>query len=118
MRILAHYNEWTVLLLGGAAWIDSIVYAISDTGNRNHSRTKFGVLFGTLFSSYSLRMLEDLEVARLVEWALTSHMQNAQFPFQKFALIRLPTVLEQSQNIESFGEVPFQTFPEKTLDFL
>lgn len=103
LRNLADCDEINVRLLGESGAVDAAIYSIMGyKENEDIQEQAFAMLFNIAFSEQNLRIMKDLEVARIVEHALTFHAQNVRIQLQASALLqRLKPLLQTNSQSSS-----------------
>lgn len=103
LRNLADCDELNVRLLGESGAVDVAIYSIMGyKENEDIQEQAFAMLFNIAFSEQNLRIMKDLEVARIVEHALAFHAQNARIQLQASALLqRLKPLLQSNSQCSS-----------------
>lgn len=102
LRNLADSDELNTRLLGDSGAVDTAIFAMMGyPNNAEIQEHSCAMLFNMAFSEHNMRIMKDLEVARVVEHATQFHLQNTAIQCQAMALLqRLRPLTESSSSTD------------------
>lgn len=100
LRNLADSDELNTRLLGDSRAVDTAIFAMMGyPNNAEIQEHSCAMLFNMAFSEHNMRLMKDLEVARVVEHATQFHLQNAAIKCQAMALLQRLRPLSESPSL-------------------